>query len=331
MDYTAAANRYANGMKYNRCGRSGIILPAISLGLWHNFGDIDNQEEAEKMILYAFDHGITHIDIANNYGPPPGSAESNFGKIFKKQLQGYRDELIISSKAGYLMWPGPYGEWGSRKYLHASIDQSLKRTGLEYFDVFYSHRYDPNTPLEETMQALVDIVKQGKALYTAISNYPADKAAEAYKYLSAHNTPCLLHQCKYSMLVRDVEPEVLEVGKQHGVGLIAFSSLAQGLLTNKYLHGIPENSRAAKPSGFLQKEQVTPQVIAKVGKLNEVAARRGQTLAEMALVWVLKDPRVTSLIVGTSSVQQLKDNLNALQNPDFTAEELNEIETILRS
>ncbi|MCE5226892.1 MAG: aldo/keto reductase [Porphyromonadaceae bacterium] len=331
MNYTAAEDRYSNGMKYNRCGRSGIVLPAISLGLWHNFGDVDNMDEAEKMILYAFDHGITHIDIANNYGPPPGSAETNFGKIFKKQLQGYRDEMIISSKAGYLMWPGPYGDLGSRKYLHASIDQSLKRTGLDYFDVFYSHRYDPNTPLEETMQALVDIVKQGKALYTSISNYPADKAEEAYKYLAAHNTPCLLHQCKYSMLVRDVEPEVLEVGHRHGVGLIAFSSLAQGLLTNKYLHGIPENSRAAKSTGFLQRDQVTPEVIAKVSKLNAIAEQRGQTLAEMALVWVLKDPRVTSLIVGASSVSQLKDNLNALNNTAFSPEELREIGTILNA
>lgn len=329
MNYTPAPNRYSNGMQYAFCGNSGLQLSRISLGLWHNFGDVDNMDEAERMILYAFDHGITHFDLANNYGPPPGSAESNFGKIFRKQLSNYRDEMFISSKAGYLMWPGPYGIGGSRKYLMASINQSLKRTGLEYVDLFYSHRYDPETPLEETMQALVDIVKQGKALYVGISNYPAEIAIQAYQYLNAHNTPCLLHQCKYSMLVRSIEDGVLDAGEKHGTGLIAFSPLAQGLLTNKYLHGIPDNSRAAKSTGYLQREQVSVDIITKVARLNEIALRREQTLAEMALAWVLRDPRVTSVIVGTSSVAQLEDNLKALNKLSFTFEELNEINKAL--
>lgn len=329
MKYSPAENRYENGMKYARCGKSGLIIPRISLGLWHNFGDVDNLDEAERMILYAFDHGITHFDLANNYGPPPGSAEYNFGKIVNKQLRKYRDELFISSKAGYLMWPGPYGIGGSRKYIMASIDQSLKRTGLEYFDLFYSHRYDPETPLEETMQALTDIVKQGKALYTGISNYPAAVAAEAYKILKRNNTPCLLHQCKYSMIVRNIENGVLNTGEEHGVGLIAFSPLAQGILTNKYLHNIPENSRAAKKHGYLTREQITDNIIDKVTKLNEIALQRGQTLAEMALAWVLKDNRITSVLVGTSSVYQLKDNLNTLNKLDFCKEELDAINNIL--
>lgn len=329
MNYTPALNRYNNGMQYAFCGNSGLQIPRISLGLWHNFGNVDNMNEAERMILYAFDHGITHFDLANNYGPPPGSAESNFGKIIKKQLSDYRDELFISSKAGYLMWPGPYGIGGSRKYLMASINQSLKRTGLEYFDLFYSHRYDPETPLEETMQTLVDIVKQGKALYIGISNYPAEVAIQAYQYLKAQNTPCLLHQCKYSMLVRNIEENILDAGEKHGTGLIAFSPLAQGLLTAKYLHGIPENSRAAKSTGYLQREQVSVDIITKVIRLNEIALRRKQTLAEMALAWVLHDPRVTSVIVGSSSVTQLADNLNALNHLSFTFEELSEINKAL--
>lgn len=330
MDYTPAPERYENGMQYTHCGNSGLILPRMSLGLWHNFGDIDDISESEQMILYAFDQGITHFDLANNYGPPPGSAESNFGKILDRQLHAYRDELFISSKAGYLMWPGPYGIGGSRKYLMASIDQSLKRTGLSYFDLFYSHRYDPDTPLEETMQALTDIVKQGKALYAGISNYPAHIATKAYQLLKANQTPCLLHQCKYSMLVRDIEKETLDAGEKQGVGLIAFSPLAQGLLTNKYLQGIPANSRANKTHGHLKQEQVSPEVIGKVKKLNEIALRRNQTLAQTALAWVLKDKRVTSVIVGASSTSQLKDNLHTFQSLTFTSEELTAIENILK-
>lgn len=329
MKYTPVENRYENGMEYAQCGKNGLIIPRISLGLWHNFGDADDLNEAERMILYAFDHGITHFDLANNYGPPPGSAERNFGKILSKQLHEYRDELFISSKAGYLMWPGPYGIGGSRKYIMASIDQSLKRTGLEYFDLFYSHRYDPKTPLEETMQALTDIVRQGKALYAGISNYPAEIASEAYSILRANNTPCLLHQCKYSMMVRNIEDGVLDAGEKYGVGLIAFSPLAQGILTNKYLNGIPDNSRAAKSHGFLKKEQITDNIVGKVIKLNQIALQRKQTLAEMALAWVLKDKRVTSVLVGTSSVLQLQDNLCTLNNLDFCKEELDDIDRIL--
>lgn len=330
MEYTPAHNRYENGMQYVYCGNSGLLLPRISLGLWHNFGDVDNLDEAERMILYAFDHGITHFDLANNYGPPPGSAESNFGKILKKQLLPYRDELFISSKAGYLMWPGPYGIGGSRKYLTASIDQSLKRTGLEYFDLFYSHRYDPQTPLEETMQTLSDIVRQGKALYVGISNYPPRVAAEAFEILQANHTPCLLHQCKYSMLVRNIEEGTLETGEKHGVGMIAFSPLAQGLLTNKYLNGIPSGSRAAKAHGYLKEEQISPELVVKIEKLNQIALDRGQSLAEMALSWVLKDERVTSVLIGTSSTAQLKENLKVIGQPRLTPEELTTIEEILK-
>ena len=329
MEYTPAPDRYEKGMQYTCCGNSGLLLPRISLGLWHNFGNVDDPEEAERMILYAFDRGITHFDLANNYGPPPGSAESNFGKILKKQLQPYRDELFISSKAGYIMWPGPYGIGGSRKYLMASIDQSLKRTGLDYFDLFYSHRYDPETPLEETMQALSDMVRQGKALYAGISNYPPLVAAKAFELLQANHTPCLLHQCKYSMLVRNIEEGTLETGEKHGVGLIAFSPLAQGLLTDKYLNGIPAGSRAAKAHGHLKEEQISPELIAKIRKLNQIAVGRGQTLAEMALSWVLKDKRITSVLIGTSSTAQLKDNLKILEDPQLTPEEILAIEEIL--
>lgn len=316
-------------MKYNFCGNSGLQLPEISLGLWHNFGDVDDFGMATSMILYAFENGITHFDLANNYGPPPGSAETNFGKVLAKELKGHRDELIISSKAGHLMWDGPYGDGGSRKYIMASIDQSLKRTGLEYFDIFYSHRYDPQTPIEETMQALIDIVRQGKALYVGISKYPPKELVKAYDILKSQNVPCLIYQDKYSMLVRDPEKDHMAINEKYGVGFIAFSPLAQGVLTNKYLHGIPETSRAHKSHGFLQESEITPDVIQKVTALNDLAQQRGQTLAEMALAWLLHNKQVTSVIVGTSSLNQLKDNLKAKENAEFSAEELNLIEKIL--
>jgi L-glyceraldehyde 3-phosphate reductase len=317
-------------MTYRRCGKSGLLLPAISLGLWHNFGSVDVFNQFIKIAYTAFDKGITHFDLANNYGPVYGSAEENFGQILKKGLGKYRDELIVSSKAGYDMWPGPYGNWGSRKYLMASLDQSLKRMGLDYVDIFYSHRPDPQTPVEETMGALADIVRQGKALYVGISNYNDVETKAALDALKAYNTPCLIHQSKYSMLERWVEPKLLPLLKDEGVGLIAFSPLAQGLLTNKYLNGIPGNSRAAKPSGFLKQNQVTEVVVDKARRLNGLAAQRGQTLAEMALAWLLKDERVTSVLIGASSTEQLLDNLKALQQLAFTNDELAAIETILR-
>lgn len=316
-------------MKYAFCGKSGLQLPKISLGLWHNFGYTDDFEEARNMIIHAFDQGVTHFDIANNYGPPPGSAESNFGKILKENLASYRDEMIISSKAGYLMWNGPYGNGSSRKYLMASLNQSLKRTGLEYFDIFYSHRYDLTTPIEETMQALIDMVKQGKALYVGLSNYPPDKAREAMTYLNAQHVPSLIYQGKYSMFNRQPEEEILSVTKEFGSGFIAFSPLAQGVLTDKYLHGIPQQSRAADPTGFLRKEQVTEELVGKVKKLNEIARERGQSMAEMAVAWTLRDERVTSVIVGTRNVKQLQDNLDSLNNLSFTQEELTLIDNIL--
>ena len=349
--YKAEENRYAD-MIYRRCGRSGILLPAVSLGLWHNFGSVDVFSNFIQIAHAAFDHGVTHFDLANNYGPAYGSAEENFGRILKKGLGAYRDEMIISTKAGYDMWPGPYGNWGSRKYLMASLDQSLKRMGLEYVDIFYSHRPDPETPIEETMGALADIVRQGKALYVGISNYDADQTRKALAVLKEHKVPCLIHQARYSMFDRWTEPDLLPVLKEEGVGMIAFSPLAQvcrrrrspkircvgmiafsplaqGLLTDKYLRGIPENSRAAKSTGHLQTSQVTPEAVEKARKLNEVAARRGQTLAEMALAWLLKDERVTSVLIGASSVAQLMDNLKALDNISFSGEELQEIENIL--
>lgn len=316
-------------MDYSFCGKSGLQLPEISLGLWHNFGYVDDYDKATEMILYAFEQGVTHIDIANNYGPPPGSAESNFGKILKDNLSSHRDELIISSKAGYLMWDGPYGNGSSRKYLFASLHQSLKRTGLDYFDIFYSHRYDDTTPIEETMQALVDIVKQGKALYVGLSNYPPEPARQAMTYLKDQHVPCLIYQGKYSMFNRTPEEEILDVTDEFGSGFIAFSPLAQGVLTDKYLNGIPEHSRAARSTGFLRPEQVTDELVEKVRKLNLIASDRGQTMAEMALAWVLRDKRVTSLIVGTSSIEQLKDDLKALNNKSFTKEELDNIDSIL--
>ncbi|MEA4949744.1 MAG: aldo/keto reductase [Petrimonas sp.] len=316
-------------MEYAFCGTSGLQLPRISLGLWHNFGYTDDFVEARNMVVHAFDQGVTHFDIANNYGPPPGSAESNFGKILKENLASHRDEMIISSKAGYLMWNGPYGNGSSRKYLMASLNQSLKRTGLEYFDIFYSHRYDSTTPIEETMQALIDIVKQGKALYVGLSNYPADKAREAMAYLNAQHVPSLIYQGKYSMFNRQPEEEILPVTHESGSGFIAFSPLAQGVLTDKYLDGIPDQSRAADPTGFLRKEQVTEELVAKVRKLNEIARDRGQTMAEMAVAWTLRDKRVTSVIVGTRNVKQLQDNLGSLNNLRFTSEELALIDNIL--
>nr|AGS57574.1 putative oxidoreductase [uncultured bacterium] len=316
-------------MIYRRCGKSGILLPAISLGLWHNFGSVDIFSNFIKIAHTAFDNGITHFDLANNYGPVYGSAEENFGQILKKGLGKYRDELIISSKAGYDMWPGPYGNWGSRKYLTASLDQSLKRMGLDYVDIFYSHRPDPETPIEETMGALADIVRQGKALYVGISNYNDEQAKAAIDVLKEHKVHCLIHQPKYSMFERWAEPKLLPLLADEGVGVIAFSPLAQGLLTNKYLNGIPENSRAAKSTGFLQRSQVTEEVIAKVCKLNDLALKRGQTLAEMALAWLLKDDRVTSVLIGASSVEQLLDNLKALNNLQFSDEELSTVEEIL--
>lgn len=327
--YKANENRYAE-MEYRRCGRSGLLLPEISLGLWHNFGSVDIFSNYIQIAHAAFDNGITHFDLANNYGPVYGSAEENFGRILKKGLGGYRDELVISSKAGYDMWPGPYGNWGSRKYLMASLDQSLKRMGLDYVDIFYSHRPDPEAPIEETMGALADIVRQGKALYVGISNYNAEETQKALTILKEHRVPCLIHQARYSMLDRWIEPALLPLLGQEGVGMIAFSPLAQGMLTNKYLHGIPENSRAAKPTGHLQREQVTDEKINKISRLNELALQRGQTLAEMALAWLLKDGRVTSVLIGASSVAQLMDNLNALHNKTFTEDELHTIADILK-
>ena len=312
-------------MDYSFCGNSGLQLPKISLGLWHNFGDVDDYANAKKMILHAFDNGITHFDLANNYGPPPGSAESNFGKILSGDLKAYRDYLIVSSKAGHDMWPGPYGDGSSRKSIMASIDQSLKRTGLEYFDIFYSHRYDPQTPIEETMQALIDIVKQGKALYIGISKYPTEETEKAYKILKEQHVPCLVYQDKYNMFHRCPEEGHWELNKEYGVGFVAFSPLAQGLLTDKYLNGIPENSRAAKEHGFLKKEDVTIEVVNKVKALNHIAEKRGQTLAEMALAWILNHKEITSVIVGVSSIGQLDTNLRVLKNVSFTEEELQKI------
>ena len=328
MDYQPSTDRY-DKMQYKLCGNSGLLLPRISLGLWHNFGSVDDFGVATDMIKYAFDHGVTHFDLANNYGPVPGSAESNFGKILKDNFQGYRDEMIISSKAGHDMWAGPYGDGSSRKNLMASIDQSLRRTGLEYFDIFYSHRYDGVTPVEETMQALIDIVKQGKALYVGISKYPPQQAKQAYDMLKSAGVPCLISQYCYNMFNRAVEAETLPLAASYGSGFISFSPLAQGLLTDKYLKGIPEGSRAARPTGFLQTSQVTPELVRKASLLNELALRRGQSLAQMALAWVLKDERMTSVIVGASSVEQLAANLRTLDKLDFTPEELVSINDIL--
>lgn len=327
--YSAAENRYECGMQYRHAGRSGVMLPAISLGLWHNFGDVDTLSLSRKKLHYAFDHGITHFDLANNYGPSYGSAEETFGQIMKSSFAPYRDELFISTKAGHDMWPGPYGNWGSRKHLMASLDQSLKRMNLDYVDVFYSHRYDPDTPLEETLQALVDIVREGKALYVGLSKYPLDAYLFACRYLKERDVPCLLYQGRYSMLVREPESQgILNAVKENGSGFVAFSPLAQGLLTNRYLNGIPDDSRIAR-GGFLKKETLTPEVLSKIQALNERAAMRGQSLAEMALAWLLKNETVTSVIVGASSVEQLGDSLKTLNHLSFEEEELHAIEKIL--
>ena len=327
--YSAAENRYECGMQYRRAGRSGVMLPAISLGLWHNFGDVDTLSLSRKKLHYAFDHGITHFDLANNYGPSYGSAEETFGQIMKSSFAPYRDELFISTKAGHDMWPGPYGNWGSRKHLMASLDQSLKRMNLDYVDVFYSHRYDPETPLEETLQALVDIVRKGKALYVGLSKYPLDAYLFACHYLRERDVPCLLYQGRYSMLVREPESQgILNAVNENGSGFVAFSPLAQGLLTNRYLNGIPDDSRIAR-GGFLKKEALTPEVLSKIQTLNERAAMRGQSLAEMALAWLLKNETVTSVIVGASSVEQLGDSLKTLNHLSFEEEELHAIEKIL--
>ncbi|MBC7872813.1 MAG: L-glyceraldehyde 3-phosphate reductase [Ferruginibacter sp.] len=328
MNYQPLSTRYES-MLYRRCGNSGIKLPAISLGLWQNFGDVDVLQNCKSILQLAFDSGITHFDLANNYGPPPGSAELNFGKILKEEFSGYRDEMIISSKAGYNMWEGPYGEWGSKKYLVASLDQSLKRTGLEYFDIFYHHRPDPDTPLEESMGALDLIVRQGKALYAGISNYGATEATKAIAILKQLGTPCLIHQPKYSMFDRWVEGGLLDVLEKNGVGCIPFSPLAQGLLTNKYLQGIPEGSRATR-NVFLKPEQITQNKLHTIKALNEVAIKRGQSLAQMALAWLQKDKRITSVLIGASKPEQLADSLKCLDNLNFNEEELAAIEKILQ-
>lgn len=329
MFYTPERSRYQN-MPYRRCGTSGLLLPAISLGLWHNFGGVDVFENGRAMLRRAFDLGITHFDLANNYGPPPGSAEENFGRILKTDFAGYRDELIISTKAGYTMWDGPYGDWGSRKYLLASLDQSLQRTGLDYFDIFYSHRPDPETPLEETMSALAQAVRAGKALYAGISNYRPEGTARAVAMLRELGTPCLIHQPKYSMFERTPETTGLfDVLRKEGVGCIAFTPLAQGLLTNRYLEGIPADSRASKPHGFLKRKDIDDRRLGQVRALNEVARKRGQSLAQMALAWVLRQPAMTSALIGVSRVGQLDENVAALEKLDFRAEELSMIDTIL--
>jgi len=327
--YSLNSNRY-NDMKYNRCGKSGLKLSAISLGLWHNFGGVDSYRNARKMVRRAFDLGITHFDLANNYGPPPGSAEENFGKILKKDFSSFRDEIVISTKAGYPMWPGPYGNWGSRKYLISSLDQSLKRMGLEYVDIFYHHRPDSETPLEETIQALYQIIHSGKALYVGISNYSAELTLKASKMLKSLGIPCLIHQPKYSMFNRWIEKGLLDVLKKEGIGCIAFSPLAQGLLTNRYLEGIPSDSRAAKPYGFLKVEEVTAEKISQVKHLNAIAQKRSQSMAQMALAWVLRHPEMTSVLIGASRVSQIEDAVGTLKNCKFSFQELKSIDNILR-
>ncbi len=328
--YKANEKRYEH-MKYLRCGKSGIKLPRVSLGLWHNFGSVDRFENMKEMLFEAFDQGITHFDLANNYGPEPGSAEENFGKILKSDFKAYRDEMIISTKAGYGMWEGPYGDWGSRKYLMASLDQSLKRMGLEYVDIFYHHRPDPETPLEETMGALSDIVKQGKALYVGISNYNSEQLKQAAKLLKENGTPLLITQPSYSMLNRWVEEDgLLEAAAEAGAGVITFSPLAQGMLTDRYLNGIPEDSRAAR-NHFLQKSSITEEALSQIRKLNEIAASRGQSLAEMALCWNLREDKVTSVLIGASRKQQIIDNVKIVDKLEFSPKELSDIEDILKA
>jgi len=328
MPYLPAENRYQN-MLYRRCGRSGLMLPPISLGLWHNFGGVDQLENGRKMLLGAFDLGITHFDLANNYGPPPGSAETTFGEVLRQDLRAHRDELVISTKAGYLMWPGPYGEWGSRKYLVSSLDQSLRRLGLDYVDIFYHHRPDPETPLEESMGALDHLVRSGKALYVGISNYPAPQAKRAAEILRQLGTPCLIHQPAYNMFNRWVEGELLGVLGEQGMGCIAFSPLAQGLLTGRYLAGIPADSRAGKPTGFLRPEHVTDEKLNKVRALAAIAEARRQSLPQLAIAWVLRHPGMTSALIGASRFEQIQDAVGALSNLSFSAEELAQIERIL--
>ena len=328
MSYTPASSRY-DSMQYRRSGHSGLLLPAISLGLWHNFGGVDSLENSRAMLRRAFDLGITHFDLANNYGPPPGSAEENFGKILQADLSAHRDELIISTKAGWGMWPGPYGNWGSRKYLLASLDQSLRRMKLDYVDIFYSHRPDPQTPIEETMSALDHAVRSGKALYAGISSYDAQQTATAADVLRRLGTPCLIHQPKYSMFERKIETGLLDVLKQEGIGCIAFCPLAQGLLTDRYLNGIPADSRANKRDAFLRKNDVTEDSIAKVRALSEIARLRGQSIAQLALSWVLRDPRMTSALIGASRVEQIAQNVGALANLRFSSDELARIDSIL--
>jgi len=329
MDYRPADNRYEQ-LTYRRCGRSGLQLPPISLGLWHNFGGVDVFENGRAIVRRAFDRGVTHLDLANNYGPPYGSAEEAMGRILALDLRPYRDELVISTKAGWDMWPGPYGDFGSRKYVLASLDQSLKRMGLEYVDIFYHHRPDPDTPLEETMGALDQAVRQGKALYAGISQYSPEGTAQAASILKDLGTPCLIHQPKYSMFERWIEDGLTDVLEREGIGCIAFSPLAQGLLTDKYLTGIPPGSRASKPHGFLRPEHVTEEKVGQVRRLKQIAEARGQTLAQMALCWVLRRPVVTSALIGASSVRQLDDNLDALKAPALTDDELARIEVILK-
>ncbi len=328
MHYIANSARYQN-MEYRRCGRSGLKLPAVSLGLWHNFGNVDAPDNYRNILWTAFNNGITHFDLANNYGPPPGSAEENFGRLLREDLASYRDEMIISTKAGYTMWKGPYGDWGSKKYLVSSLDQSLKRMGLDYVDIFYHHRPDPDTPLEETMMALDLIVRQGKALYAGLSNYKPAEASRAIKILKELGTPCLIHQPKYSMFERWVEEGLLDVLDEEGIGCIPFSPLAQGMLTDKYLKGIPEDSRAAREHGFLKKDQITPEKLQQISQLNQLAGQRGQKLAHMALSWILKDKRITSVLVGASRPEQLEDSLKCLANTHFDDDEIIAINRIL--
>ncbi|MDE6582858.1 MAG: aldo/keto reductase [Duncaniella sp.] len=327
--YYASDSRYDSGMKYERCGRSGLLLPRISLGLWHNFGDVNTLADSRDMLHFAFNHGITCFDLANNYGPSYGSAEETFGRVMQSSFRPYRDEMVITTKAGYDMWPGPYGDRGSRKYLFASLHQSLRRMNLEYVDIFYSHRFDPDTPMEETLQALVDIVRQGKALYVGISKWPHEASQFAYDYLRRHDVPCLIYQGRYNMMDREVESSgILEQAAANGVGFTAFSPLEQGILTDRYLNGIPSGSRASIGK-FLKSEMITPALVEKLKKLNAIAGRRGQTLAEMSLAWLLKDNRVTSVIVGSSSVAQLADTIRCLDNLTFTPDELTEIDLII--
>jgi L-glyceraldehyde 3-phosphate reductase len=329
MDYQPASTRYNNSNFYRNCGRSGLRLPAISLGLWHNFGAADVFEDARQVVRHAFDFGITHFDLANNYGPPPGSAEANFGRILKEDLAAYRDELIISTKAGYLMWSGPYGEWGSRKHVLSSLDQSLRRMGSDYVDIFYSHRPDPNTPLEETMGALAHAIKSGKALYAGLSNYDPKQTRQSVEILRALGAPCIVHQPRYNLFDRWVENGLLEVLASEGLGGIAFSPLAQGMLTEKYLQGIPQGSRASKDRGFLRPEHLTEEKLMKTRKLNELACARGQSLAQFALAWVLHNPQITSVLIGASNVTQIEENITAFECLNFSAEELRAIDAIV--